>query len=526
MPRYASNLLDEPLVFDDTISFLGGQVSDVRPNLLNKNQFTDGKNVDVNTFGTVVTRKGTTKFPSTAHSTAIQGLAYYDDPVGARERLICASDGKLWRCDSDESSWTQLTGAKNTVHATNQVDLVQMVDKMFVADGANKMRMITSDATSTVPSEHGLEFSGITLHTNRLFGFGVPNQPQDAIYASAIIDGTTWDTTNDQIRIGGHSGDPIIALQSWANFNLIVFKERSVFLVNTNPQLLVSSFWEVKQISDRFGCAAKRSVAEVGGDVFYLSRFGVMSIGQVLNGAQTIVEPQPISTAIGNFIERINWNVADKACAKFWNNRYLLSVPIDGATTNNYTLVYNTVTQSWSGYWTNWTPSVFAESAFAGQLRLNFGQPDGKVLTWLEYVAQNDETDSTFKDDGVFYPSSITTRGFVFREQMNDKIGRNAEFEWNNSRALVDVYQIRDDVLTEQRLNTSKIDTAAGSGVVLPKALPFMFGRTEVVKKAYSNISKGTFNQIQFRIEAEENKIQLRGVKASAIVMGLDAEKR
>ena len=53
-----------------------------------------------------------------------------------------------------------------------------------------------------------------------------------------------------------------------------------------------------------------------------------------------------------------------------------------------------------------------------------------------------------------------------------------------------------------------------------------MFGRTEVVKKAYSNISKGTFNQIQFRIEAEENKIQLRGVKASAIVMGLDAEKR
>ncbi len=251
-----------------------------------------------------------------------------------------------------------------------------------------------------------------------------------------------------------------------------------------------------------------------------------MSIGQVLNGAQTIVEPQPISTAIGNFIERINWNVADKACAKFWNNRYLLSVPIDGATTNNYTLVFNTITQSWSGYWTNWTPSVFAESAFAGQLRLNFGQPDGKVLTWLEYVAQNDETDNTFKDDGVFYPSSITTRGFVFREQMNDKIGRNAEFEWNNSRALVDVYQIRDDVLTEQRLNTSKIDTAAGSGVVLPKALPFMFGRTEVVKKAYSNISKGTFNQIQFRIEAEENKIQLRGVKASAIVMGLDVEKQ
>ena len=101
----------------------------------------------------------------------------------------------------------------------------------------------------------------------------------------------------------------------------------------------------------------------------------------------------------------------------------------------------------------------------------------------------------------------------------------NAEFEFNNSRALVDVFQIRDDVEPEQRLNIEKIDTAAGSGVVLPKALPFMFGQTEVVKKAYSTVSKGTFNQVQFRIEAEQNKIQLRGVKSSAIVMGLDAEK-
>lgn len=31
---------------------------------------------------------------------------------------------------------------------------------------------------------------------------------------------------------------------------------------------------------------------------------------------------------------------------------------------------------------------------------------------------------------------------------------------------------------------------------------------------------------MQFRVEAEQNKIQLRGVKSSAIVMGLDAEKR
>lgn len=523
MPRHGSSLLDEPIVFDDTISFMGGQVSDVRPNLLNKNQFSEGRNVDVDTYGTVVTRKGTSKFPATALANRIQGLGYYDRPAGSTERLVCASNGSLYRCDANESNWTQITGSNTSVSSSNMVDMVQLVDKFYIADGANTMRVY--DASDGSVSTAGLAFSGLITHTNRLFGFGVSGQADDSVWASNVIDGSTWDTNTNQIRVGGHSGDPVVGLHSWANFNLIVFKEQSVFLALTNPTQAAAN-WEIKRISDRFGCEGRRTITEVGGDVFYLSRFGVMSIGQILNGAQTIVQPEPVSTPIRDWIERINWDHADKACATFWNNRYLLSVPVDGATTNNTTLVYNTITRSWTGYWSGWTPTVYAASAFGGSLRLMFGQSDGKALKWLEYVAQKNETDSTFKDDGSFYPSHVLTRGYVFREQMNDKIGRNAEFEFNDSAALVDVFQVRDDVQTEQRLNPTKIDTAAGSGVVLPKALPFSFDENVVVKKAYSTLSKGTFNQVQFRISADENKMQLRGVKASAIVMGLDAERR
>ena len=500
-------------------------MSGVRPNLLNRDQFSDGKNVDVDTFGTVVTRKGTVKFPSTAHSTNIQGLAYYDNPTATKERLISATGGNLYRCDASEISWTQLTGAKNTVHATNQVDFVQLVDKMFVADGSSKMRMITNDANSTVPSEHGLEFTSITSHTNRLFGFGVSGQPDDALWASDVLDGTTWNTTTNQIRIGGHSGDPIRALHSWHNFNLLVFKERSVYIVNTDPSLLLAANWWIKKVSDRVGCIARRTVAQVGGDCFFLSRFGVMSVGQIMEGAQTIVEPQPISTPIRDWIDKINWSKANTSCATFWNNRYLLSVQI-GSDTPNYTFVYNTVTRSWTGYLSGWTPTVFAESAFAGDLRMHFGQTDGKVLKWLEYVSDDDETDSTYKDDGSFYPSHVKTRSFIFREQLNDKIGRSAEFEFSNSRASVDVFQTRDDTSSEQRLNPSSIDTSEGSGITLPVPLPWVFGDDAVIRKSFSTVAKGTFNEVQYRVSAVENKMQLRGVKSSAIVMGLDAEKR
>ena len=479
----------------------------------------------MDTFGTVVTRKGTVKFPSTAHSTNIQGLAYYDNPTATKERLISATGGNLYRCDASESSWPQLTGAKNTVHATNQVDFVQLVDKMIVADGSSKMRMITNDANSTVPSEHGLEFTSITSHTNRLFGFGVSGQPDDALWASDILDGETWNTTTNQIRIGGHSGDPIRALHSWHNFNLLVFKERSVYIVNTDPSLLIAANWWIKKVSDRVGCIARRTVAQVGGDCFFLSRFGVMSVGQIMEGAQTIVEPQPISTPIRDWIDKINWSKANTSCATFWNNRYLLSVPI-GSDTPNYTFVYNTVTRSWTGYWSGWTPTVFAESAFAGDLRMHFGQTDGKVLKWLEYVSDDDETDSTYKDDGSFYPSHVKTRSFIFREQLNDKIGRSAEFEFSNSRASVDVFQTRDDTSSEQRLNPSSIDTSEGSGITLPVPLPWVFGDDAVIRKSFSTVAKGTFNEVQYRVSADENKMQLRGVKSSAIVMGLDAEKR
>lgn len=533
MPRFASNRLDEPLVFDDTISFVGGQVSDVRPNLLNDNQYSDAKNMDVDTFGTVVTRKGTVKHPSTALTNNIQGLAYYDRPVTSVEKLACVSNGGFYLAGASDSSWTQVTGTNSSFNTGNMVDMVQFVDKLFIVDGANNLRYYDPTASPNIqeiasPTGLNLIMDGLVSHGNRLFGFGVDGQENDAIIHSKVIDAdqtSSW-STNQQFRVGGHSGDPVVALYSWANNNLVVLKEASVYLVNADPSLLVASNFTITQISDRFGCVGRRTVVGVSGDVFYLSRFGVMSIGQILNGAQTIVQPQPVSTPIRDYIERINWDHASKACATFWNNRYLLSVPIDESTTNNYTFCFNTITKSWTGYWTGWTPTVFAASAFSGQLRLNFGQHDGKTLKWLEYTAQNDESDSTFKDDGAFYPSFVKSRGFVFREQLNDKIGRNAEFEFNNSRALVDVFQIRDDLLTEQRLNNEKINTAAGSGVVLPKALPFGFGQTEVVKRAYSTISKGTFNQVQYRVEADENKIQLRGIKASAIVMGLDAEKR
>ena len=46
------------------------------------------------------------------------------------------------------------------------------------------------------------------------------------------------------------------------------------------------------------------------------------------------------------------------ARATYWNDIYQLSVPMDGATYNNYTLVYSVTLNSWQGIWSHEEPAA------------------------------------------------------------------------------------------------------------------------------------------------------------------------
>ena len=65
MPVYHNNGLDDQLAYDLTGSFVGGQVSHVRANLLSATQFAEAKNMDIDKFGAIITRRGTVIVGST-----------------------------------------------------------------------------------------------------------------------------------------------------------------------------------------------------------------------------------------------------------------------------------------------------------------------------------------------------------------------------------------------------------------------------------------------------------------------------
>ena len=375
---------------------------------------------------------------------------------------------------------------------------------------------------SQVPSQPKL----LVSHTNRLFcASGDTSVPPDTLYVSDLLDGEAWDLLGNSIRPGSGDGDPITALLPWFGFKLLVFKERSVWVVDANPAQEVGD-WEIRLINNRTGCIAHQTAQQVGSDVLFLSRDGVRSLSTIEAGAQTDVS-SPISAPINDYIERINKTHIGKSCAVYYRNRYMLSVPLDSATEPDTTLVFNAEQKSWSGFWVGWEPRSFTVTAFSGKIRLQFGDNCGKLYTWLDYVDEGVATESDYKDQTEDYETKLLSRAYNFKEIYADKLGYQVEFDVDNrfgNEQLVNFFYLRDmgggengilletdsALLTEDEklLQTEVLGT-------LERSVPVP-ARDGHFTKAYNMLSRGKFKEMQYMATTNTGKLSLHTVKTSA----------
>ena len=294
------------------------------------------------------------------------------------------------------------------------------------------------------------------------------------------------------------------------NFDLFVFKERSIYKVIADPTQSVS-LWSIKLVNNRTGCVAERTVQQVGADIYFLAREGVRSIQSIQAGTETDIS-LPISRNVNDMIGRINQAAVSKCCAAYWRNRYFLSVPIDSATTPDTVLVYHLRAGSWCGFWSGWEPRAFAVSAFDGELKLNIGDQRGKMFTWDDTIAEASTTEDDYKDGGVAYESYIKTKAYNYGETWGDKIGYSAQFEIGNIHATTvpaNFYYYPDLSTSAESLETS---------VTLPASTP-------LIQKGYNLLPKGRFNQIQFKAQADSGRLALKSIQTSAFGQPIMPEK-
>ena len=196
------------------------------------------------------------------------------------------------------SGWTKINGAFTRTNAQKYTmtyynwgagDLMTFVDNVNYPakwDGTTYTELTTAPIAS----------SYVAAHKNHLFtakgavlSFSAPNQDNNHTPADGA--GT--------ISVG----TPIICFAPWRN-NLWIFSQNKIYKLTGSSKL----DWKLETVTDELGCAAKHSLVEVGGDLFFLGPDGMRTVA----GTERIgdVEVSSVSESIKPLVETIGPNYA------------------------------------------------------------------------------------------------------------------------------------------------------------------------------------------------------------------------
>jgi hypothetical protein len=209
MPVYYNDGLDDPVQYDRQASFVGGQISNFRENLLNESQAESLKDLDTEKNGILKSRRGFHRFSDligtvSGTDTNTQGLAYFD--TDAKESLVAFVDGRIYVINSSGTAATVDSENQRVNSLTAQVDFCQVADKLFYSsyyNGSNRVGQVTwSGAAWEVREVHDGPTNSKYLVNNGFRVFAV--QPSDnQVYVSDILPSVTGGVDSLTITDGG-----------------------------------------------------------------------------------------------------------------------------------------------------------------------------------------------------------------------------------------------------------------------------------------------------------------------------------
>jgi len=179
-------------------------------------------------------------------------------------------------------------------------------------------------------------FTSDTTPTRRKF--------TDELIATDILDYNTVDPIGQNFRIASGGDDFIVGIEPFSEDTILVFCRKSIYRLGGTSGSLADCNLSV--VTPELGCAARRTIIQVGNKVYFLSDNGIYGLEYLdeynLRGLEL-----PLSEAINPIISRINTDSIDKAVGRYHDNRLWFAVPLDGARENNMILVYNLLNQGW-----------------------------------------------------------------------------------------------------------------------------------------------------------------------------------
>ena len=226
------------------------------------------------------------------------------------------------------------------------------------------------------------KFQSITLHYERVWGTGIKTNPNQVDYSKDLNpeDWTQTINTGGLMELPTWDGGICIAVESIFD-NIVVFKQKHIFRIyGTYP-----GEYQNKNVFTSTGAIARRSIVNAVTVAFFLSDSGIYAY----NGSQT----QLISSPIKDVIASMNSNYADKACAVFYDNKYILAIPTGNSNVNDTIIEYDTLKQSF-----NIKKGININHFVEYKGKLLFCNDD--VVSGNSYVYQYD-SDTTFNGNNI-----------------------------------------------------------------------------------------------------------------------------
>lgn len=373
--------------------FSGGLNNGTAPFELGDNESAEEYGFDTDQLPALTVRKGRTTYGSSGGAATLLLTNF------ARQHMLRAVGGTL-QYDAGAGAWTTIGS-----YAAADWDATNFNDQLYLVNGTNLIKWNGSSASVI----GGSPPSGAKYITNDNVRLWMAEG--DTIYFSAFQDGDDWTTAENSgsVQYYTPNGGDITALREfygdkwvWKRDSMAVIKGTSYFNF-----ALVS-------VSNDIGCVSAKTVVEVGDTLFWLGEHDVY--------AHQGGRPSAVGEKIRGWLNKINRNAIDKACAFTDGVKYYLCIPTGGSSEPDVRLVYDPRASIWreanstENYRRGWQfgGKLYAGDA-AGQVwTVNNGDTDdGGAITWGLTTRVIDEgypeAEKQYKElhlQGVFPPGS------------------------------------------------------------------------------------------------------------------------
>jgi len=240
------------------------------------------------------------------------------------------------------------------------------------------------------------------------------------------------------------------------------------------------------------GCVAGKTAVQVGDDVYFLAKDGVRGVFRTKEDKLQQGASYPISYPLKDEFDNISWTNITKACAVYFDNKYLISLPTkeNGVDVdhNNQIWCYFPASQSWSVF-TGLTIAAFAKLTIDGEERLyGVDSTDGKVYRVL-YGYDDNSVAINYQEEG-----RKEDLGQPFVKKVGGEVQVKAKAAGNYNLTISAQF----DDGGWQSLGTINL---TGNTIVFPTTFPVAFKTPSICTEKFHIDSYGEWYRCQLKIQ-------------------------